>query len=50
MHAVLCSADFGAFDQLQNMEIFFEEENRKGRACVDLYELVQHAGNIVPRL
>ena len=32
------------------MEIFFEEENRKGRACVDLYELVQHAGNIVPRL
>ncbi|CAI5518230.1 unnamed protein product [Closterium sp. Naga37s-1] len=37
--------------ELQNLEAFFWDEHKmRGRSCVDLYELVQHAGNIVPRL
>ncbi|KAI9084102.1 hypothetical protein K1719_033900 [Acacia pycnantha] len=39
-----------AFDQLRRLEIFFQEETRRGCSIIDLYELVQHAGNILPRL
>ncbi|CAL0331926.1 unnamed protein product [Lupinus luteus] len=39
-----------AFDQLRKLEMFFEEETRHGCSIIDLYELVQHAGNILPRL
>ncbi|XP_024969210.1 vacuolar protein sorting-associated protein 35B-like isoform X1 [Cynara cardunculus var. scolymus] len=39
-----------AFDELRKLEIFFKEEERHGCSVVDLYELVQHAGNILPRL
>ncbi|KAF7828980.1 vacuolar protein sorting-associated protein 35A-like [Senna tora] len=39
-----------AFDQLRKLEMFFEEETRSGCSVIDLYELVQHAGNILPRL
>ncbi|GAB4847560.1 Vacuolar protein sorting-associated protein 35A [Ancistrocladus abbreviatus] len=39
-----------AFDELRKLEIFFWEETRKGCSIIDLYELVQHAGNILPRL
>ncbi|KAK7367269.1 hypothetical protein VNO80_09278 [Phaseolus coccineus] len=39
-----------AFDQLRKLEMFFEEEARRGCSIIDLYELVQHAGNILPRL
>ncbi|XP_031400667.1 vacuolar protein sorting-associated protein 35A [Punica granatum] len=39
-----------AFDELRKLEIFFKEEARRGCSIVDLYELVQHAGNILPRL
>jgi len=38
----------GLTDQL--MQAFFKEEHKKGRSYTDLYELVQHAGNVVPRL
>eukprot|EP00850_Spirogloea_muscicola_P001040 SM000004S14910 [mRNA] locus=s4:133208:176671:- [translate_table: standard] len=38
------------FDDLRHLESFFGEANRNGRSCADLYELVQHAGNVVPRL
>jgi vacuolar protein sorting-associated protein 35 len=38
------------FDELRHLETFFMEEYRKGRKMADLYEKVQHAGNIVPRL
>lgn len=31
-------------------QIFFAEEHSKGRSYADLYELVQHAGNVLPRL
>ncbi|KDP36898.1 hypothetical protein JCGZ_08189 [Jatropha curcas] len=39
-----------AFDELRKLEIFFTDESRHGVSVVDLYELVQHAGNILPRL
>ncbi|KAM7252949.1 hypothetical protein ACFE04_025567 [Oxalis oulophora] len=39
-----------AFDELRKLEMFFKEEARRGCSIVDLYELVQHAGNILPRL
>ncbi|PSS31240.1 Vacuolar protein sorting-associated protein like [Actinidia chinensis var. chinensis] len=39
-----------AFDELRRLEIFFKEEDRHGCSIPDLYELVQHAGNILPRL
>eukprot|EP00850_Spirogloea_muscicola_P002909 SM000011S19087 [mRNA] locus=s11:783175:828718:+ [translate_table: standard] len=42
--------DMRIFDDLRHLESFFGEANRNGRSCADLYELVQHAGNVVPRL
>ncbi|KAH7523487.1 hypothetical protein FEM48_Zijuj06G0016400 [Ziziphus jujuba var. spinosa] len=39
-----------AFDELRKLEMFFKEESKHGVSIVDLYELVQHAGNILPRL
>ena len=38
------------FDELRHLEAFFAEENKRGRPNAELYELVQHAGNILPRL
>jgi len=37
-------------DELRNLELSLMEEFNKGRKPTDLYELVQYAGNIVPRL
>jgi vacuolar protein sorting-associated protein 35 len=31
-------------------QAFFSEEHTKGRGYAELYELVQHAGNVLPRL
>ncbi|XVF15950.1 hypothetical protein REPUB_Repub09cG0200000 [Reevesia pubescens] len=39
-----------AFDELRKLEMYFKEEKRRGCSIIDLYELVQHAGNILPRL
>lgn len=33
-----------------HVQVFFKEEHSKGRSYADLYELVQHAGNVLPRL
>jgi len=38
------------FDQLRHLEVYLVEEHKKGKKLSDLYELVQYAGNIVPRL
>eukprot|EP00759_Apiculatamorpha_spiralis_P056874 PhF_6_TR8318/c0_g1_i1/m.12923/K18468/VPS35; vacuolar protein sorting-associated protein 35 len=39
------------FDELQQLEAFFYEEvTVRGRKAEDLYEVVQHAGNVVPRM
>ena len=35
---------------LDLLQAFFAEERGKGRSYAELYELVQHAGNVVPRL
>lgn len=37
-------------DELRHLELYLLEEFQKGRKVPDLYELVQYAGNIVPRL
>lgn len=37
-------------DELRHLESYLLEEFEKGRKVPDLYELVQYAGNIVPRL
>lgn len=44
------SGDMRAFDELRKLEMFFKDESRHGVSIIDLYELVQHAGNILPRL
>ena len=38
------------FDELAYLESHFIEEQKRGRKMSDLYESVQHAGNIIPRL
>ena len=37
-------------DEMRHLEQFLLDEYRKGRRVEDLYELVQYAGNILPRL
>lgn len=37
-------------DELRHLELYLVDEFQKGRKVPDLYELVQYAGNIVPRL
>ena len=37
-------------DELRHLEQFLLDEFRKGHKVADLYELVQYAGNIVPRM
>ncbi|KAI1286921.1 Vacuolar protein sorting-associated protein 35 [Halotydeus destructor] len=40
----------GVTDQLRHLEMHLVDEFHKGRKLADLYELVQYAGNIIPRL
>jgi len=37
-------------DELQHLEMYLLDEFQNGRKVADLYELVQYAGNIIPRL
>ena len=37
-------------DELRHLESFLTDEFEKGHKVSDLYELVQYAGNIIPRL
>ncbi|CAN8024371.1 unnamed protein product, partial [Ixodes persulcatus] len=37
-------------DELRHLEIHLLDEIQRGRKMSDLYELVQYAGNIIPRL
>lgn len=41
--------DITVFDNLRHLEIYLFEE-KHGKKMADLYELVQYAGNILPRL
>ncbi|MBZ3872818.1 Vacuolar protein sorting-associated protein 35 [Sciurus carolinensis] len=36
-------------DELHYLEVYLKDEFAKGRKVADLYELVQYAGNIIPR-
>eukprot|EP00756_Hemistasia_phaeocysticola_P001082 Hpha_TRINITY_DN10786_c0_g1::TRINITY_DN10786_c0_g1_i1::g.43703::m.43703/K18468/VPS35; vacuolar protein sorting-associated protein 35 len=36
--------------EMLSLEMYFAEEVRNGRSPAELYEVVQHAGNIIPRL
>ena len=38
------------FQELQYLATFFADKSRHGRKLTELYESVQHAGNILPRL
>uniref|UniRef100_A0A7S1APQ6 Vacuolar protein sorting-associated protein 35 n=1 Tax=Noctiluca scintillans TaxID=2966 RepID=A0A7S1APQ6_NOCSC len=38
------------FNEMQHLAVFFGDRQRHGRKMSDLYESVQHAGNILPRL
>jgi vacuolar protein sorting-associated protein 35 len=38
------------FQELQHLATFFGDKSRHGRKLTELYESVQHAGNILPRL
>ncbi len=42
--------DMAISDELRHLELYLVDEFQKGRKVADLYELVQYAGNIVPRL
>lgn len=42
--------DMHISDQLQHLQQHLLEEFEKGKKLSDLYELVQYAGNIIPRL
>jgi vacuolar protein sorting-associated protein 35 len=38
------------FQELQHLAAFFSDKSRHGRKLTEVYESVQHAGNILPRL
>lgn len=42
--------DMAVTDELRHLEIHLLDEIQRGRKMSDLYELVQYAGNIIPRL
>lgn len=44
------NTDMAITDELRHLELYLLDEFQKGRKVADLYELVQYAGNIVPRL
>ena len=37
-------------DELRHLELYLLDKFQKGIKVADLYELVQYAGNIVPRM
>ena len=43
-------SDMAICDELQHLEMYLLDEFQNGRKVADLYELVQYAGNIIPRL
>lgn len=42
--------DMAISDELRHLELYLVDEFQKGKKVSDLYELVQYAGNIIPRL
>lgn len=50
LHLSLFKIDMAICDELQHLEMYLLDEFQNGRKVADLYELVQYAGNIIPRL
>ncbi|UYV66973.1 VPS35 [Cordylochernes scorpioides] len=48
--SVLSPKNMAVSDELRQLELHLLDEFQKGRKVNDLYELVQYAGNIIPRL
>ncbi|KAF4518817.1 hypothetical protein B566_EDAN008146 [Ephemera danica] len=48
--SLLSPKNMAITDELRHLEQYLLDEFQKGRKVADLYELVQYAGNIVPRL
>lgn len=46
----MTNKDMLVFDELELLGAYFVEEQKKGRKMQDLYESVQHAGSVIPRL
>ncbi len=46
----LPNLDMMVFDELALLEQHFIDEHKRGRKMADLYESVQHAGSVIPRL
>ena len=46
----LLYSDMMVFDELALLEQHFIDEHKRGRKMADLYESVQHAGSVIPRL
>ncbi len=42
--------DVVVVEELHHLELYLADEFEHGRGSHDLYEVVQYAGNIVPRL
>ena len=42
--------DMMVFDELSELESHFIQEQKSGRKMADLYESVQHASEVIPRL
>lgn len=47
---VCVRTDMLVFHELQHLSAFFSDRSRHNRKMSELYESVQHAGNILPRL
>ena len=43
-------SDMAVADELMHLEHFFSDVHKKGTPMEDLYRMVQHAGNVLPRL
>jgi vacuolar protein sorting-associated protein 35 len=48
--AYFCFLDMQIIDDLKILEDYIVEEQKQGRSMRELYELVQYAGNIIPRI
>ena len=49
--SIVTRIDMAVFDSLRFLSTYIKEAHMAGKQhCADLYEIVQYAGNIVPRL
>lgn len=48
--SVFSLLDVVVVEELHHLELYLADEFEHGRGSHDLYEVVQYAGNIVPRL